>query len=151
MVIYSHLFLFSRWEGSWQQGSTFMHHRVRMSCLWSTIVMVSVLATSQGLCEHCSWRWVIVSPHFSLTSRSCFVGIRTFGMCVWSSTRDLRPITFAASTMWSRLPHQGGRLREAWERLHEKLWCCCDMKRRNKWSIRSTATFWAMPEKELKL
>jgi hypothetical protein len=36
------------------------------------------------------------------------------------------------------------------ERLYEKLWCFCDMKRRNKWSNRSTATSWATPEKELK-
>ncbi len=33
----------------------------------------------------------------------------------------------------------------------EKLWPFCDMKRMIKWSIRSTATSRAVPEKELKL
>jgi hypothetical protein len=35
--------------------------------------------------------------------------------------------------------------------LHEKLWCCYDTKRRNKWSNHSIATSRAMPEKKLKL
>jgi hypothetical protein len=39
--------------------------------------MVSVLATSQGLCGHCSWRRGIASPQFSSVSRGCFVGTRT--------------------------------------------------------------------------
>jgi hypothetical protein len=52
---------------------------------------------------------------------------------------------------WSRLPHQGGHSREAWERLQEKLWFCYDMKQRNKWSNHSTATSQAALEKELKV
>jgi hypothetical protein len=43
-------------------------------------------------------------PLLSL-SRGCFTGTHTFA-CVWSSTRGLRPIIFAASTTWSRLPHR---------------------------------------------
>jgi hypothetical protein len=62
-------------------------------------------------------------------------------MCMWSSMRGQRPIIFAASITWSRLPHRVGRLREAWERPHEKLWHCYDMKRRNKWRNHSTTTF----------
>jgi hypothetical protein len=93
----------------------------------------------------------IARPRFSSVSRGCFSRTHTFGMCGWSSTRGQRQIIFAASVTWSRLPHQGGHLREAWERLHEKLWHCYDMKRRNKWSNHSTATSQAVPEKELKL
>jgi hypothetical protein len=89
-------------------------------------------------------------PHFFSVSRGYFVGTHTFGMCMWSSTRGLRPIIFVASVTWSRLPHQGGRLREAWDRPHEKLWRCYDMKRRNKWSNCSTATSQAAHKKELK-
>jgi hypothetical protein len=70
--------LFSRWQGSWQRGSTFAHHHIKMSCLWSPIAMVSMLATSWGLYGHCSWSWDIASPHFSLVSWGCFVGTRTF-------------------------------------------------------------------------
>jgi hypothetical protein len=89
-------------------------------------------------------------PIFSMF-QGCFVGTHTFGVCPWSSMRGQQPIIFAASVTWSRLPHQGRRSREAWERLHEKLWCCYDMKRRNKWSSCSTTTSQAMPKKELKL
>jgi hypothetical protein len=72
-------------------------------------------------------------------------------VCVWSSTRGQRPIIFSASVTWSRLPHQGGCSREAWERPHKKIWCYYDMKRWNKWSNHNTTTSWATPEKELKL
>jgi hypothetical protein len=72
-------------------------------------------------------------------------------VCVWSSMRGQRLIVFAASVAWSRLPDRGGRSREAWERSHEKLLHCYDMKQKNKWSNRSTTTSWAAPEKELKL
>jgi hypothetical protein len=128
-----------------------MHRRVGMACLRSPRAMVSVLATSRGSCGHYSWRWGIASPHFSLVSRGCFAGTYTFGMYVWSCMRGLRPIIFSESVTWSRLPHRGGRSREARERLHEKLWRCCDMKQRNKRSNHSTATSRATPEKELKL
>jgi hypothetical protein len=122
-----------------------------MPCLRSPIAMVSMLATSQGLCGHCSWRCGIVSPYFSLVSRGWFTGTRTFGVCMWSSTRGPQLVIFAASITWPRLPHRGGRLREAWERLPEKLWHYCNMKQRNKWSNLSTATCQAVPKKELKL
>jgi hypothetical protein len=113
--------------------------------------MVRMLDTFWGLYGPCSWHWGIASPHFLSVSRGCFMGTHTFGMCVWSSTRGQRPIIFAASVTWSRLPHRDGCSREAWERLHEKLWRYCDMKQRNKWSNHSTATSQATPEKELKL
>jgi hypothetical protein len=122
-----------------------------MSCLRSSIVMVSVLATSRGLCGHYSWRWVIASPHFLTASRGCFMETHTIGVCVWSSMRGLWPIIFTASATWLMLSHWGGRSREAWERLHEKLWHCCGMKRRNKWSNCSTTTSRAGPEKDVKL
>jgi hypothetical protein len=80
-----------------------------------------------------------------------FIGIPRLPHPGWSSTRGQRPIIFIASVTWSRLPHQGEHSREAWERLHEKLWRCYDMKRRNKWSNHSTTTSQAAPEKELKL
>jgi hypothetical protein len=117
----------------------------------SPTVMVRMQDTSRGLYGLCSWQWGIASPCFSSVSRGCFVGTHTFGVCVWSSMRGQWPIPFTASVMWSRLPHRGGHLREIWERLREKLWCCYDMKWRNKWSNCSTATFQAAPEKELKL
>jgi hypothetical protein len=79
------------------------------------------------------------------------MGTYTFGMHVSPSTRGLRLIIFITSAMWLRLPHRGGHSREVRERVHEMLWHCCDMKRRNKWSNWSTATSQAMPEKELKL
>jgi hypothetical protein len=41
-----------------------MCHCVGMVCLRSSIAMVSVLATSRGLCRHCSWRSDIASPTF---------------------------------------------------------------------------------------
>jgi hypothetical protein len=93
----------------------------------------------------------IASSHFLSVSWGCFVGTHTFGVCMWSSMRGQRPIIFAASVTWSRLPHWGGRSREAWEWPHEKLWHCYDMKQRNKWSNHSTTTSRAAPEKELKL
>jgi hypothetical protein len=93
----------------------------------------------------------IASPRSSSVSRGYFTGSHTFGACMWSSTRGQRPIIFKASVTWSRLPHQGGRLREAWERPHEKRWRCYDMKWGNKWSNHSTTTCQAAPEKELKL
>jgi hypothetical protein len=49
MVIYSYFLLFSRWRRCWQQGSTFAHRRIGILCLRSSIVMVSMLATSRGL------------------------------------------------------------------------------------------------------
>jgi hypothetical protein len=125
-------------------------HHVGMPCLRSPIAMVSVLATSRGLCGHCSWRWDIASPHFSSLHQGCFTGTHTFGACVWSSTRGLQSIIFTASAKWSRLPHRGRSLREAWDRLPEKLWCFYNMKWRNKWRIHSTTTSWAMPKKEMK-
>jgi hypothetical protein len=150
MVIYSRLL--SRWqEWNWQWGSTFACHHVGMLCLRSPTEMVRMLDTFRGLYGPCSWHWGIASPRFSSVSRGCFVGTHTFGLCGWSSTRGQRPIIFAASVTWSRLPHRGGHSREAWERLHVKLWCYYDMKQRNKWSNHSTATSQAAPEKELKL
>jgi hypothetical protein len=122
-----------------------------MLCLQSPTVMVKMLDTFWGLYEPCSRHCSIASPHFSSVSWGCFTRTHTFGVCVWSSMRGQRPIIFTASITWSRLSHRGGRLREAWERLHEKLWCCYDRKRRNKWSNHSTATSQAVPEKELKL
>jgi hypothetical protein len=89
-------------------------------------------------------------PQLFVVSHGCFMGTHTFGVCVWSSMRGLWPIIFTASAMWLRLPHRGGCSREAWERLHEKLWRFCDIKRRNKWSNRSTTTSRTVPEKELK-
>jgi hypothetical protein len=144
-------FPLSRWQESWQQRSTFVHCRVGMLCLPSPIVVTTMLATSRGLYGHYSWRWDIASPHSSSELRGCFVGTHTFGAYVWWSMRGPRLIVFIASTRWSRLPHQGGRLREAWERHPKKLWVFCDMKWMNKWSIRSTATSWVELKKELKL
>jgi hypothetical protein len=128
----------------------FTHHRVGMTCLRSPTVMIRMLDTSWGLYGSCSWHWGIASTRFLSVFQDCFTGTRTFDMCVWSSTRGQRPIIFVASVMWSRLPHRGGHLREAWDRPHEKLWHCYDMKRRNKWSNHSTATSQVVP-KELKL
>jgi hypothetical protein len=121
-----------------------------MLCLRSPTVMVRMLDTSRGLYGPCTWHWGIASPRFSSVSWGCFTRTHTFGVCVWSSMRGQWPIIFAASVTWSRLPHRFGRSREAWERLHEKLWHFYDMKRRNKWSIHSTTTSWAAPEKEPK-
>jgi hypothetical protein len=117
-----------------------MHCHVGMLCLWSPIAMVSLLATSRWLYGHFSWHWDIASPRFSSEPRDCFVGTRSFGAYVWWSMRGLRPIIFISCSRWSRLPHCGGRSREAWERQLEKVWLFCGMKQTNKWSIRSTAT-----------
>jgi hypothetical protein len=122
-----------------------------MLCLRSPTVMVRMLDTYRGLYRPCSWHWGIASPRFSSVSRGCIARTHNFGVCVWSSMRGQRPIIFTASVTWSRLPHRGGHSREVWERLHEMLWRCYDMKRRNKWSNCSTTTSQAMPKKELKL
>jgi hypothetical protein len=152
MVFTPIFFSFSRWqEWSGQWGSMFMRHHVGMLYLRSPTVMVRMLDTSRGLYGPCSWHWGIASPHFSSVSGGCFTGTRTSGVCGWSSMRGQQPIIFVASVTWSRLPHRGGHSREVWERLHEKLWHCYDMKRRNKWSNHCTATSEAAPEKELKL
>jgi hypothetical protein len=117
MVIYSHFLFFSRCWGSWQRWSTFVLHPDGTLCLWSPRAMVSMLAISRWLCGHCFRHWVLVSPHSLSAPRGYFVGTRTSGMCAWSSMRDLWPIIFIASAKWSRLPHRGGRSREAWEML----------------------------------
>jgi hypothetical protein len=122
-----------------------------MPCLWSPIAIVRMLDTSRGLYGPCSWHWGILSPCFSLVSQGCFMGTHTFGVCMWQSTRGQWPIIFAASITWSRLPHRGGHSRKAWERPHEKLCHCYDMKWRNKWSNRSITTSQAASEKELEL
>jgi hypothetical protein len=122
-----------------------------MLCLRSPTVVVRMLDTSWGLYGPCSWHWGIASPCFSFVSWGCFMGTCTSDMCMWSSMRGQRLIIFAASVTWSRLPHRRGYSREAWQRLHEKLWHCYDMKRSNKWSNHSTTSSQAAPEKELKL
>jgi hypothetical protein len=129
----------------------FVLHRIGMSCLQSPTTMVRMLDTSQGPYGPCSWHWGTASPHFSSVPRGCFTGTRTFGVCMWSSMRGQQPIIFTTSVTWSRIPHRGGCLREAWERLHEKLWHCYYMKQGNKWSNHSTTTSQAAPKKELKL
>jgi hypothetical protein len=122
MVIYSCFLLFSRWQGSWQQWSTFARRRVGMPCIWSPIAMVSALATSWGLCGHCSWRWDIASPHFSSAPRGCFTGTRTFDVCMWSSMRGLRTdhihrIYQVVEVFTPRWTFEGGMREATWEAL----------------------------------
>jgi hypothetical protein len=57
--------------------------------------------------------------------------------------RRIRHVVEATTPRWT---FEGG----AYIR-HEKLWRCYNMKRRNKWSNRSTATSQAAPKEELKL
>jgi hypothetical protein len=60
-----------------------MHHRDRTLCLQSSIVIVSVLAISRGLCGHFSRRWDMASPRSSLEPQGYFMGTRTYGVYVW--------------------------------------------------------------------
>jgi hypothetical protein len=59
------------------------------------------------------------------------------------TTDHIHRICHVVEATTLRWTFEGGRLRE-------KLWHFCDMKWRNKWSIRMTATSRATPEKELK-
>jgi hypothetical protein len=90
----------------------FAHCRDDTLCLRSSIAMVSVLATSRGLCRHCSHHWVLASPHSSSAPRGYFVGTRTCGMWVWSSRRGLWMIVSTASARLSRPLHRGRRSKD---------------------------------------
>jgi hypothetical protein len=90
--------------------------RVGMSCLRSPIAMVSVLTTSRGLCGHYSWCRGIVSPRFSSVFRGCFVGTRTFDVCViiyerpmTNHIRCIRHVVEATTPRWT----SEGVMREA--------------------------------------
>jgi hypothetical protein len=126
------------------------HHNDITPCQPSLTAMAILLAIFGELSGHCSRRWVLASPLSSLEPQGYFVGTRTCGTCVWLSTRRLWLIVFMTSAKWSRPPHRVGHLREVCWMLHEKLWPFYDMKWMIKWSIRSTATSRAKPEKELK-
>jgi hypothetical protein len=80
-----------------------------------------------------------------------FIRTHTFGVYMWWSMRGLRLIISAASTKWLGLLHQGGRLRQAWERHPKERWLFYGMKRMSKWHIHSTATSWAELKKARKL
>jgi hypothetical protein len=71
------------------------------------------------------------------------VRVIIYEMPMTDHIRRIHHVVEAATPRWT---FKGG-MREA----DEKLWRCYDMKRRNKWSNRSTATSRATPEKELKL